>query len=84
MNDTLGSVKDNIRAMLRLAANDAAAQGEIDNALMFAKRLMNKHNLEECDLNEDDTIAFDAETAEWDRQKAEVGGATMSTWESSL
>lgn len=36
-----------IKKLLRLANNDAASEGEIENAMAFAKKLMDQYNLEE-------------------------------------
>lgn len=47
---SLEKVKQNIRDLLNLANNDAAAEGEIANAVKFADRLMAEHDLSEADL----------------------------------
>jgi len=50
----LDNVKDTIRKLLNLAENDGAADGEIDNALRFARRLMHQHHLSEEDIDRSD------------------------------
>jgi hypothetical protein len=46
---TIDKVKQTIADLLNLARNDAATQGEIDNAMRFARRLMDAHHLSEDD-----------------------------------
>lgn len=48
----LTKVKENIRAMLNLANNDAATEGEVANAMRFAAKLMEQHQLTEEDVKE--------------------------------
>ena len=45
-------IKQRIRKLLDLASDDAAADGEIDNALRFARRLMLENAISEEDLAE--------------------------------
>lgn len=86
---SIEQVKDTIRKLLNLARNDAAAEGEINNAIRFARRMMNQHNLSEEDLAENPEQSFR-------EQMGAVGSATMqcvrvgsqsrnvSTWEKWL
>ena len=46
----INQAKDRIRKLLNLAHDDSAAEGEIDNALRFARKLMLMHNLTEDDV----------------------------------
>jgi hypothetical protein len=46
----IDKIKDRIRKLLNLAADDGAAEGEIDNALRAARRLMLQHQLSEDDV----------------------------------
>ena len=78
----LEKIKDDIRCMLNLAADDAAAEGEIENALRFAKRLMDRHNLSEDDLDADPEIAL--EEAEFARQRVNGDSSKLATWEKML
>lgn len=47
-------IKDRIRKLLNTAADDAATEGEVDNALRAARALLFAHHLEESDLEEDE------------------------------
>jgi len=49
MND-INRIKDRIRKLLNLAADDGAAEGEIDNALRAARQLMLANQLSEDDV----------------------------------
>lgn len=70
----LEKTKDTIRQLLKLAADDAATQGEIENAMRFANKLMEKHQLSEEDLGQ-----LDHKFDELDPKNATVGesGAFM-------
>jgi hypothetical protein len=64
----ISKIKDRIRKLLNLAADDGAAEGEIDNALRAARHLMMAHQLSEDDvtvppedLRSPEEIADDAE-----------------------
>lgn len=82
--DTIDKAKDTIRKLLNLANDDSAAEGEIDNALRFARRLMLHHDLTEADVTaprDPHEIAADedyAQGATW------TEGAKLSGWEGSL
>lgn len=81
---SLEKVKDRIRKLLNLASNDAAADGEIDNALRFAQKLMADHHLSEDDIGPDgECPEFDASIAEMKRQGVGVG-RKVSFWERKL
>ncbi len=77
MNDS-DKIKSRIRKLLCLANDQSAAEGEIENALNFARKLMDKHHLEEGDLTEEQLQEKMA------REVATCGGAKMSMWESCL
>ena len=47
----ISKIKDRVRKLLNLAADDGAAEGEIDNALRAARRLMLDHQLSEDDVS---------------------------------
>ena len=57
MSESLESVKKTIRDLLNLARNDAATEGEIDNAIRFARRLMDRHHIDEDDCHDPHTAA---------------------------
>jgi hypothetical protein len=78
MSDALENVKERIRLLLNLARNNAATEGEISNALTFARRLMDAHHIDEADLGSA-------------QKKTKMGDATahshaacMNQWETSL
>jgi hypothetical protein len=74
-------VKDTIRKMLNLAGDEAASQGEIDNAMRFAARLMEKHQLSEEDLSKVDEKLVDIEKAACDRATSYcMGATTLGHW----
>lgn len=76
-------VKDRIRKLLAVAANDASTEGEIANALSCAATLMEKHQLSQEDLDQGlDPIAA-ALDAEQGRTFAYIGGRCHG-WEASL
>jgi len=45
-------IKEKIRKLLNLAEDDGAMEGEINNALNFARRLMLQHNISEEDIKQ--------------------------------
>lgn len=75
-------VVDNIRALLNLANNSAAAQGEIDNAMRFAASLMEKHQLTEEDVADVGEKVLDLENQSFAELKAWFGGYKFCQWES--
>jgi hypothetical protein len=82
MTDT--EIKDRIRKLLNVAQNDAATEGEIDNALRFAKQLMDKHHLDEADLVEEPADQWQQiAAARRDRVWASVG-KKFYAWENHL
>lgn len=71
-------IKDRIRKLLNMAECDAAAEGEIENALRFARQLMDKHHVSTAELTEEqlqEKMALEVATC---------GGSKMSCWESCL
>jgi len=81
---SLKDAKEKIRKLLNLADDDAAAQGEIDNALRFARRLMLKHNVDQDDLDEPQDPHEIAADTEYDEAKTWTAGANLSQWEGGL
>jgi hypothetical protein len=73
--------KATIRKLLNLANDESAAKGEIENAMRFAARLMEQHQLSDDDLSEVDSLLFDLERAEMLQQSQQLGGAKVSAWE---
>lgn len=55
------TAKEQIRRLLNLADNDAAADQEVDNALRFARKLMHKHGLTEAEVRADSDTMTEAD-----------------------
>lgn len=80
-------IKDRIKKLLNLAEDQGAFDGEVDNALRFARRLMLRHNVTQEDLEEAKDAheaAADAEAVEYGRVEAFTLGANLSNWENTL
>jgi hypothetical protein len=73
--------KATIRQLLNLAGDGAAAQGEIDNAMRFAAKLMEQHQLRDEDLSEADDVIINLERAEMGSASQATGTTTLATWE---
>jgi hypothetical protein len=81
MNMDIAKVKATIRHLLNLANDEAAAEGEIANAMRFATRLMEQHQLRDEDISEVDEKLLDLERAEMGWQSQHTGSSRMSEWE---
>jgi hypothetical protein len=83
MSTNLEEIKIRIRKMLNLAGDAGAAQGEIDNALRFARKLMETHNLseEDCKAGRAEERLLDLERAEMGKAEVFMGGYKTSDWE---
>ena len=66
-------VKSSIRAMLNLANDNAASQGEIDNAMRFVRKLMDEHNLTDEDVSAVDEKMLNLERAELGEKRIKRG-----------
>jgi hypothetical protein len=79
-------VKDTIRKLLNLAANEGAAEGEIANAMKFAAKLMQQHQLREEDLQGTtvDALIDDLDKKECSSKDVIVTGRRQSIWEGSV
>lgn len=78
MSANIDKIKDRIRKLFNLASNDAAADGEINNALKAARELMLAHQLSEDDVEaEPDDLRSPAEIA------ADTEYGTAKTWGNS-
>ncbi len=74
MTADMQKVKDRIRQLLNVAANDAATDGEIDNALRIAQGEMARHHLSETDLVTEPAEQWaDIDSAEKGEARAIVG-----------
>jgi len=81
----LDRVKDTIAKLLNLAKNDAATEGEVNNAMRFARKLMNEHHLteEDCveqDLSPEERVA----RATCAMHSCFSFGPNMANWEGTL
>lgn len=75
----LDKVKDRIRKLLNVAENDAASQGEIDNAVRAARNMMHAYNLSEDDCTLQDHVS--------DRKGTSTGatnGVKVTLWQVRL
>lgn len=79
---TLEHAKDRIRKLLALAADGSEAEGEIRNALNYARSLMQAHHLTEDDVRDDPH----ADAAVHEMKQSQVSGqfGRMAVWESGL
>jgi len=83
----ISRIKDRIKNLLNLAENDGAMDGEVDNALRFARRLMLKHNLDEADVKDAQGAhekAADYETTEYTKEWTRTVGTRFTAWETEL
>jgi hypothetical protein len=71
-------VKDKIRKLMNVAKNDAASEGEIENAIRAAQALLMKHQLSE------DEIGEAGRRHKMQQDKAFTRGRHVSTWECGL
>jgi hypothetical protein len=79
----LDKVKERIRLLLNVANNSGSTDGEIDNALRFAKQMMLAYHLEEQDLKDSDPHTKAAQL-EFEQSKTFSLGKRDSSWESRL
>lgn len=80
----LEEAKNKIRKLMNLAADDAATEGEINNALEFARRLALRHNIDESELDPSKTCHEVAADAEYDQMKSYSHFVRLTRWESYL
>ena len=76
----LEQVRDTVRKLLNLAES-STFEGEIENALRFAHRLMSAHHLEAADVHE---RAADSEEKEYADETCSSQGVKLSGWEKQL
>lgn len=74
-------IKSRIRKLLKLAEDGSATDGEIENAMAFASKLMDEHHVrrEDVEASDDATVM-----PEMDQTAAPAHGSKLSTWESAL
>jgi hypothetical protein len=82
------AIKDRIRKLLNLAENDGASEGEIENAMRFAQRLMAEHHLDEADIDRNPdqrrTPEDIASSKSYTHVSVPLGASKMSYWEASV
>lgn len=76
-------VKDKIRKLLTLANDPGAFEGEVNNALRFARRLMVEHNIKESDVNKPQDKK-NPEDFEYQQVNVYSFGRDLTKWESTL
>lgn len=85
MSDNIYSIKDKIHKLLDLTDIDAAADGEIDNALRFAEMMFAKHNLTRDDVtttnSDSENPEIDISKVVFDRQRTWSLTSKSSVWE---
>lgn len=79
-NDSMARIIERIKKMRKVAANAAATEGEIENAMRMASTMMLQHNIADEDLKE---VAEDLGNA-FGRIAIFVNGLRCASWESSL
>lgn len=84
-------ITQRIHKLLNLADDDAAAKGEVENALRFARRLMLQHQITEDDLKKSKPSDMHEKAADQDVTQMEYGksstfthGRGLSDWETQL
>ena len=75
----IGKIKDRIRKLLNVAEDDAATDGEIENAMRAAQSLMAAYKLTEADCPADT-----ARPTTYGEQRCYAAGSNLSNWESYL
>lgn len=73
------AIKSRVLKLMNLAQCPAAAEGEIHNAMAFARKLMDEHHLTEADLQDEEI-----REEQMGKTVATCGGSKMSAWESAL
>lgn len=80
----LDTIKDRIRKLLNLSNDNAAMEGEVNNAIRFAKDLMDKHNLTEEDITKTTEELTDFNRKEKKRSWVSSHGLKQAQWEGQL
>lgn len=77
-------VKSKIRQLLSIAADDAASEAEIENALAIARKLMTKHHLSEDELHQSPEEQMEAVRQGRYAKGASWCGRRIYAWEAIL
>ena len=83
MTENTDKIKKTIRDLFNLAENDAAAEGEVENAIRFARRLLDKHHLSEEECRKDPTMNA-ARSEVMEENGCVVGNGKLAYWEKQL
>lgn len=85
MSEGNDKIKDRIRKLLNLANDPGAFQGEIENAVAAARKLMNNHNISEAELMEENvSVEEQARRSKYAQQDTYTAGVNVSLWENWL
>ncbi len=79
-NDSMARIVERIKKMRRVAANAAATEGEIENAMRMASTMMLQHNIADADIQEE--VADNGNA--FGRIAVFVNGLRCAAWEMSL
>jgi hypothetical protein len=78
----ISTIKERIRKLMAVAGDGVAMEGEIENALSLAARLLDKHHLSMDEVEESAESQID--DSKMDRAFAVSQSTRFSTWESTL
>ena len=84
MNDRTETIKARIRKLLNLAGDDAAAAGEIANAMAAAQRLMDAHHLGTDDVGDEPKPHQAASMDDMDDRTIKMKQKALARWEGWL
>jgi hypothetical protein len=77
-------VKDKLKKLMALSSNGSAADGEIQNAIDAATRLMAQHNLTRDDIDWNDEPEKRTQRVQMGRHTCLSNGVNLTTWEAYL
>src|SRR5262249_29487141 len=75
-------VKERIRKLMAYANDGAATEGEIENAMAHAAKLIDKYHIDRAELNVDGSASH--ESIEMGQAFSLTNGPRLSTWEGVL
>ncbi len=79
-NDSMARIVERIKKMRKVAANAAATEGEIENAMRMASTMMLQHNIADEDLKDE----LDVQGIAFGRISVLVNGLRRVAWEGQL
>lgn len=83
-SNTRDRIVSRIQKLLNLAADDAASNGEIQNAMNFATQLIQEHQISQTELEAQQTNTNPFDNLEFIQQAAKGTVAFKCTWENFL